>query len=85
EEFVRGSALTVLAHYTANPPRGEIVLIVAGAPPLTPERWDEARVRDALLGRLEAGEGLSSAAKALAAETGWDRRAVYQLGIDAKD
>ena len=84
EEFTRGSASEVLAHYTAAPPRGEIVLLVAGAPETAPEIWDEDRVRAALLARLEAGEGLSAAAKALAAETGWDRRAVYQLGIDAR-
>jgi 16S rRNA (cytidine1402-2'-O)-methyltransferase len=84
EEFQRGSMAEVLAHYTAHPPRGEIVLCIAGAPDTPPEVWDEARLRAALLERLQAGEGLSTAARALAAETGWDRRAVYQLGIDLK-
>ena len=85
EELRRGCASDVLAHYTANPPRGEIVLLVAGAPETPPDVWDEARVRAALLERLEAGVGLSAAAKALATETGWDRRAIYQLGIDARE
>ena len=84
EEFFRGSASEALAHYTATPPRGEIVLLVAGAPELPPDVWDEARVLAALQARLASGEPLSAAAKALAAETGWERRAVYQLGLDAK-
>lgn len=85
EEFFRGSVSGALAHFTATAPRGEIVLLVAGAPEIPPDVWDEARVRDALLTRLEAGAGLSAAAKALAAKTGWDRRAIYQLGLDLKD
>ena len=85
EEFHRSTASEALAHYSAQPPRGEIVLVVAGAPEMPPEVWDEVRVREALLTRIEAGEPLSAAAKALAAECGWDRRAVYQLGIDNRD
>ena len=85
EEFVRGTARSALAHYTEQPPRGEIVLVVAGAPVTPPEVWDEARVRAALLERLEDGEALSAAAKALARDTGWDRRAIYQLGLDSRD
>ena len=85
EEFHRNHATGALAHYTANPPRGEIVLLVAGAPEAPPEVWDEARVLVALLARLDSGEPLSAAAKALATETGWDRRAIYQLGLDARN
>jgi 16S rRNA (cytidine1402-2'-O)-methyltransferase len=85
EEFFRDTASAALAHYSAKPPRGEIVLVVAGAPETPPEVWDEDRVRGALLERLEAGEGLSAAAKALAAVTGWDRRAIYQLGLDSRN
>jgi 16S rRNA (cytidine1402-2'-O)-methyltransferase len=82
EEFHRSPASEAIAHYTAHPPRGEVVLVVAGAPEVAPDIWDNDRVRAALRDRLAAGEPLSAAAKALAAECGWDRRAVYQLGID---
>jgi 16S rRNA (cytidine1402-2'-O)-methyltransferase len=85
EEFFRDLASAALAHYTATPPRGEIVLVVAGAPDTPPEVWDEDRVRNALLERLDAGEPLSAAAKALTAQTGWDRRAIYQLGLDSRE
>ena len=30
EEYRRGTAAELLAHYTAHPPKGEIVLLVAG-------------------------------------------------------
>ncbi|HLV34162.1 MAG TPA: 16S rRNA (cytidine(1402)-2'-O)-methyltransferase [Spirillospora sp.] len=79
EEFVRGSVSEVMAHYTAHPPRGEIVLVIGGAAPADVARWDEDRVRAALSERLEAGESLSHAAKAVAAQSGWNRRDVYAL------
>jgi 16S rRNA (cytidine1402-2'-O)-methyltransferase len=31
EEYQRGAAATVLAHYTAHPPKGEITLIISGS------------------------------------------------------
>jgi 16S rRNA (cytidine1402-2'-O)-methyltransferase len=30
EETIRGTATEVLAHYTAKPPKGEIVVVVEG-------------------------------------------------------
>ncbi|MBC7869556.1 MAG: 16S rRNA (cytidine(1402)-2'-O)-methyltransferase [Chitinophagaceae bacterium] len=82
EEFQRGTASEVLAYYVQNPPRGEITLVIGGKPPEIQEMWDENRVRTALYARLDAGEPLSAAAKALAAESGWDRRTIYSVGTD---
>lgn len=79
EEFVRGSIEEVTAHYTANPPRGEIVLVVGGALQADDTPWDEARVRHALQARLDEGHSLSSAARTVAAQSGWNKRAVYAL------
>lgn len=80
EEFVRGTASEVIAHYTANPPRGEVVLVIGGSVVMD-EVWDEARVRQALNELVESGESLSSAAKTVAAQSGWKRRDVYALGL----
>ena len=80
EEFRRGPASKVLAYYRSNPPRGEITLVIGGAPP--DDDWDEARVREALYARLDAGDSLSRAAKAVAAESGWKKSDVYALGVD---
>ncbi len=49
EEIWRGPAAQALAHYTANPPRGEITLVVAGTGRRRDqERWPEAKVREAI-------------------------------------
>ncbi len=85
EEFQRGPATAVAAHYAGNPPRGECVLLIAGVPPAPPERWDDAAVRAALQARLAQGESLRDAARALAGEAGWERRAVYALGLALRD
>lgn len=84
EEHQRGPVSAVLAHYRQNPPRGEIVVIVGGAVEPAPVEWGEADVRAALRARLDAGEPLSGAARAVATESGWDRRDVYALGVEEK-
>ena len=60
------------------------VIVVEGAPQEIAEVWDEARVRVALRARLAEGEMLKKAAKAVAEMAGWDRRAVYALGVEEK-
>lgn len=80
EEFVRGSAAEVLAHMKEQPPRGEIVLVIGGAPESI-ENWDEARVRVALRERLDAGDSRSQAAKTVAAVSGWRKGDVYGLDV----
>ncbi len=78
EEFIRGPVGEVIGHFREHPPRGEITLVVGGTV-IENEIWDEARVYRALQERLDAGEPLSKAAKAVAAEAGWEKRAVYRL------
>lgn len=85
EEFQRGTLHTVLRHFLNTPPRGEITLVIGGRPAAEAQTWDETQVRSALFTRLEAGEPLSSAAKAVARESGWERRAVYALGQRRED
>jgi 16S rRNA (cytidine1402-2'-O)-methyltransferase len=79
EEFFRGAASAALAHYHANPPRGEIVLLIGGAQPVDAAAWDEARVRAALAALRADGVPLSQAAREVAAQAGWPRRDVYGL------
>ncbi|MDX2161722.1 MAG: 16S rRNA (cytidine(1402)-2'-O)-methyltransferase [bacterium] len=84
EEFQRGRAADVLAHYRAHPPRGEIVIVIAPAPPSPPALWSESEVRSALRARLADGDSVKDAAKAVTAASGWDRRTVYALGIEER-
>ncbi|MBL8154152.1 MAG: 16S rRNA (cytidine(1402)-2'-O)-methyltransferase [Anaerolineae bacterium] len=81
ETFERGTLGEIIARFREQLPRGEITLVIAGAAEDAPAEWDAERVRAALHERLAAGEPLSSAARAVAAESGWNRRDVYDLGI----
>ena len=76
EEFVRGS-LAELVEWSAAEPKGEIVLVLEGAPPLA-EPDDEAVVAALDLALVQ---GLSSrdAAALVAADLGVSRRRVYDL------
>jgi 16S rRNA (cytidine1402-2'-O)-methyltransferase len=78
EEFVRGSLSQALAHFQANPPRGEFTLIVAGAQPER-QTWPEDQLRAALQERLAEGGSPAQIAAALAGESGWPRRTIYQM------
>ncbi len=80
EQFYRGSAREACAYFLRENPRGEVTLLIAGAPP-TESRWPDGQVVIALKERISAGESLSAAAKAIAKEAGWSKSDVYQLGI----
>jgi 16S rRNA (cytidine1402-2'-O)-methyltransferase len=82
EEVKRGPVSTVLAHFQQVDPRGEITLVIGGAPHQAPVEWDADQVRTALIIHLTQGSSRKDAAKAVAAEAGWDRREVYRLSLD---
>ena len=76
EELWRGSIADAIDHFGGEV-LGEVVLVVAGAP--EDAHWDEARVRAALRDSLSAGNTATTAAKEVAALSGWSKRAVYVL------
>lgn len=78
EEFVRGSAAEIRAHFERQPLKGEIVLMIGGAV-ISEADWSEDEVLAALDNLLDAGESLSRAAKEIALQSGWPRREVYAL------
>jgi len=80
EAYVRGTAQEVHRHFSQENPKGEVTLVIGGAP--GGGQWDKARVLAELERRLEEGESLSSAAKAIAAESGWKKSVVYALGVE---
>jgi 16S rRNA (cytidine1402-2'-O)-methyltransferase len=81
EEIWHGTPAGALAHFGSGRIRGEITLVVAGAPPDRAASWEEEDVRAAFAGRLASGESRSAAARAVAKEAGWARQAVYDLDI----
>lgn len=80
EECRGGSTSELIAHYTANPPKGEIALVIA--PP-----GEAAAVEhdvDALLRAALANDKASQAAAAVAKATGLDRKALYARALELK-
>lgn len=80
-EEVRRGSLGELADWAAEGVRGEVSIVVAGAPA------GEARVADhvgEVLERVAAGERLKDAAGAVAAATGLSKRELYQAALAAR-
>jgi len=80
EECRTGTAQELIAHYTAHPPKGEIVLLV-GPPPEVETSADDA---DAMLRELLATEKASKAVAQVAKATGLDRKALYARAMELK-
>lgn len=87
EEVVRGSLDTALAHFTAQPPRGEFTVIIGPAPPLDPVAQAasaedlQAQALVQVLAQVAGGMSPRDAVAAVAAALGLPRRQVYQLWL----
>jgi 16S rRNA (cytidine1402-2'-O)-methyltransferase len=78
EEVVRGPLSEVEAHFLQTPPRGECVIVVAGA--TGPESEEGAPdVEQRLRGLLTSGASVRDAARTVAEETGRPRNELYPL------
>jgi 16S rRNA (cytidine1402-2'-O)-methyltransferase len=80
EECRSGTAAALAEHYTAHPPKGEIVLLIG------PPSETEARVHDtdALLRAALGGAGPGKAAGMVAKATGIDRARLYSRALELK-
>jgi 16S rRNA (cytidine1402-2'-O)-methyltransferase len=77
EEIVRGTLTEARQRFEADPPRGEVTLVIGGASP--GGRWTESDVRAAVRARVAAGTAPSRAAGEVAKLSGWRKRDVYRL------
>jgi len=80
EECRSGTPTDLIAHYTANPPRGEIVLLI-GPPIATAATMEDA---EAMLRAELAHAKPAQAVAAVAKATGLDRKALYALALTLK-
>lgn len=80
EECRNGTAQELIAHYTAHPAKGEIVLLVA--PP--GEEQASAEDADALLRKALTTMKASQAAAEVARATGLERKALYARALELK-
>ncbi|HEY3811310.1 MAG TPA: 16S rRNA (cytidine(1402)-2'-O)-methyltransferase [Acidimicrobiales bacterium] len=81
EELWRGTLGEARAWAEAGEPRGEWVLVVAGADISTAAPATDADVVDALRARLDAGADRRQAVAAVAADLHLPKRSVYQLAV----
>ena len=82
EEFWRGTLAQAQSHFHAQPPKGEITVLVAGATP-QPGLAVEA-VLPEIQRLLASGLGCREIAQELARTTGLPRRTLYQLALAAQ-
>lgn len=80
EEFFRGTAAEAREYFAQEPVRGEVTLLIGGEPHKDVV-WTETMVREALENRLAEGLSRNAAAKAIAAESGWNKRDIYALKL----
>jgi 16S rRNA (cytidine1402-2'-O)-methyltransferase len=83
EEIWRGTIAEARTHFDQVEPRGEFTLVIGGVPEAD-ERWNESRVRAALDDLLAEGVSRSTAARRVAAASGWSRSTVYKFGLEKK-
>lgn len=82
EEITRGLVGDLRTQFASAPPRGEITLVVAGAPQAAPTLWEQEHLQTEIQNALESGEPPSRLAARLAAQSGWARRQIYQMILE---
>ena len=85
EEVVRTTFGEALSHYEEQPPRGEFVLVVHGAPEAVPEPVPIDAAVAEVLSRQANGERLKDAVKTVAAAYGIPKNALYDAALAEKD
>ena len=80
EEVRRTTLSEAVAYYTENPPRGEFVLVIAGAPQQAEQQAetleDAVKLAQSL---IDGGAAASAAAKEAASVTGYKKNEIYRL------
>ena len=81
EEVVRTTLGEAVARYTENPPKGEFVLIVAGAEPAAKEVPTETDAAARVTQLIEEGLSRKDAVKQTAKELGLPKNVVYDIAL----
>ncbi len=81
EELWRGTASDGAAHFDAEPPRGEVTIVVRGATAPPTESIDDARIASELSTRIDSGSTTRDAVDAVTELLGLPRRRVYGIAI----
>jgi 16S rRNA (cytidine1402-2'-O)-methyltransferase len=85
EEVLRGSLAEVAERLAANGPRGELTLVVGGAPASRPAPASAADLAAEVAALVAGGASTRDAIDTVARASGTPRRTVYQAVIDVRD
>jgi 16S rRNA (cytidine1402-2'-O)-methyltransferase len=80
EEIYRGRLSQALAHFNAQPARGEITLVIEGNKAQI--AWSEEDVNSQLEQLLSEGHSAAQSAAEVADQSGWPRRTLYRLVME---
>jgi 16S rRNA (cytidine1402-2'-O)-methyltransferase len=80
EEIFRGSLSQALAHFSAQPARGEITLVIEGNKAQV--AWSKEQVLSQLERLLSEGHSAAQSAAEVADQSGWPRRTLYRLVME---
>jgi 16S rRNA (cytidine1402-2'-O)-methyltransferase len=83
EEHWRGTLAEALAWASDHQPRGELVVVIDGAPP--PAAVDSEHLEAALSAALDRGASPRDAAAAVARDLGVPKRRAYELAVQLRD
>ena len=82
EECVRTTLSEAVERYTAEPPRGEFVLIVSGAPEIEAPEVTEEKALEIVEKYRAEGKSLKEACRLAAADTGFAKNELYSLAVN---
>lgn len=85
EEVLRTTLGEAEVLYGAEPPRGEFVLIVEGAPERSEERMPVEKALERVKYYRSEGRSMKEAAKLAAADTGYSKNELYELTLRERD
>lgn len=77
EEVIRGTAAELSAHFAAQPPQGEITLVIEGAPPQAEKQMTDTDLADMFEQLCTSGLSASTAIKQLAQQFQIPRNQLY--------
>ena len=83
EETRRTTLAQAIAWYGENPPKGEFVLVVAGAEPVEESELTLEEGVELVLVRRAAGERMKDAVRQVALDTGLNRNELYSAALKA--
>lgn len=82
EEVIRGTLDELCAYYETTEPRGEYVIVVAGAEKKADEKLTLEQAAELARQLILGGEKMSEACKKAAKETGYPKQEIYKLVLD---